>query len=146
MANHKIEITTSPNIGDCIPKKMNDHSTFITSCTKNTISATLTPLSADPFLQTRKADTPIRIYSAVQTGANSQFGGEKLGLARVAYQVGMALLVNMEPIAPAARQAMRLTTSLMIFLPFISGILPDAAVVLPPIHNRFLCTKLAPYP
>jgi hypothetical protein len=73
---------------------------------------------------------PIIIYRSVHTGANSQFGGAKVGFSSVAYQVGMALRVNTEPMAPAARQATMLTTSFRISLILIFCIVPDGAILL----------------
>jgi hypothetical protein len=63
---------------------------------------------------------PISKYRSVQTGANNQFGGAKDGFSSVAYQVGIALRVNIEPIKPAHRQATMLTTSFRISLGFIA--------------------------
>lgn len=40
----------------------------------------------------------------VQTGAKIQFGGEKKGLFKVAYQVGIADVVNNDPTPPAPKQ------------------------------------------
>ena len=40
----------------------------------------------------------------VQTGAKSQLGGEKNGLFKVAYQVGIADMVKIEPRKPTRRQ------------------------------------------
>jgi hypothetical protein len=62
---------------------------------------------------------PISIYRSVHAGANSQFGGVKNGFSRFAYQVGMALRVNTEPMAPAHRQATIDIISLKMFLMFI---------------------------
>lgn len=42
----------------------------------------------------RKADTPMRKYSSVHTGANTQLGGEKDGLTRNTYHVEIAEMVN----------------------------------------------------
>lgn len=57
-----------------------------------------------PCFQIRKKDTPIRKYKIVQTGPKSQLGGEKKGLLRVAYHVGMALMVNGVPARPTNSQ------------------------------------------
>ncbi len=40
----------------------------------------------------------------VQTGLNNQFGGEKMGLFKVTYQVGIAETVNKDPIIPTPKQ------------------------------------------
>src|SRR4030042_182625 len=92
MATHRNEITINPYKGDSRPKKITDH-----------------------LHHTRNAAMPISIYRTVHTGANTQFGGLKAGFSSVAYQVGMALRENMEPMAPAARQATILTTSFRIY-------------------------------
>jgi len=41
----------------------------------------------------------------VQTGPNTQFGGEKTGLFKVAYQVGIAEKVKNDPKIPAPKQS-----------------------------------------
>jgi hypothetical protein len=48
-------------------------------------------------------EIPIRIYSAVQTGKNTQFGGVKNGFWSPAYHVVIAGVVNNEPIMPASK-------------------------------------------
>jgi len=53
------------------------------------------------LLQTKYNDIPIKVKSVVQTGKNNQFGGEKVGFWRLAYQVGIDGVVNTEPIRPA---------------------------------------------
>jgi len=130
IAAHRTTITINPHRGDSRPKKTTDHKAFRTSCIRKTISAIFIWRFSNPLRQTRNAATPISIYSSVHTGANSQLGGEKIGFSSVAYQVGMALRVNIEPMAPAARQATMLTTSFRIFLIFIFCILPDRAIPL----------------
>ena len=49
----------------------------------------------------------------VQAGANNQLGGVKGGFSSAAYQVGIAGVVNMEPMTPAHMQAMILNINLM---------------------------------
>jgi hypothetical protein len=44
-------------------------------------------------------------YKVIHAGENSQFGGVKAGLASEAYQVGIAGVVNNEPMKPANWQA-----------------------------------------
>ena len=46
----------------------------------------------------------MRKYKSVQTGPKSQLGGEKKGLLRVAYQVGMAEIVKGVPRNPTNSQ------------------------------------------
>jgi len=41
-------------------------------------------------------------YKSVQAGPNTQLGGEKTGLFKVAYQVGMAAMVKGVPSIPAS--------------------------------------------
>jgi hypothetical protein len=43
---------------------------------------------------------PIRMYSKVQTGPNTQLGGLKEGLFKVLYQESTDSAVNKPPIAP----------------------------------------------
>lgn len=43
-----------------------------------------------PKYQTRPDAQPIKTYNSVQTGANKQFGGEKKGLVKPAYQETIA--------------------------------------------------------
>jgi hypothetical protein len=40
-------------------------------------------------------------YKVIHTGENNQFGGVNAGLASEAYQVGIAGVVNNEPMKPA---------------------------------------------
>jgi len=130
MAIHRIEITINPYRGDSRPKKTTDHKAFRINCTRKTISAVLTWRFSNPLRQTRNAAVPIRIYKSVHAGANNQFGGVKAGFSSVAYQVGMALRVNTEPMAPAPRQATMLTTSFRISRILIFRIVPEGAIIL----------------
>jgi len=61
---------------------------------------------AKPFSKTKNAEIPIKKYKVVQTGANIKFGGLNAGFCKVAYQAGIALAVNIEPVAPAASAIM----------------------------------------
>jgi hypothetical protein len=67
---------------------------------------------------------PISKYRSVQAGANNQFGGVKDGFSSVAYHVGIASLVNIEPMIPAHRQATTHTISFKMSLSFMSRIIP----------------------
>ena len=50
-------------------------------------------------------------YSMVQTGPKTQFGGEKEGLLRSAYQVGIEAMVNGVAKIPANSQMIIASTS-----------------------------------
>ena len=52
-------------------------------------------------------EQPIKTYKNVQTGPKTKLGGLKKGLAKLAYQVGIAETVKTEPIIPAAKQMPR---------------------------------------
>jgi len=99
--SHKAKITTSPSAGDCSPKKEYDQKTLSPSWTQNITMDSLTSLLLGPVFHTRKSDTAIIRYSAVQTGAKSQLGGVRAGFRRLAYHVGMAGVVKKAPIAAA---------------------------------------------
>jgi len=71
-----------------------------------------------------EADIPINRYSVIQAGANSQFGGVKGGFSRAAYHVGIAGVVNADPMRPAHWQATILMNSLKTYLSFPSFIVP----------------------
>ncbi len=45
------------------------------------------------------------MYRVIQTGAKIQLGGEKAGLFKVTYQVGIEETVKNEPIIPAPKQS-----------------------------------------
>jgi hypothetical protein len=62
---------------------------------------------------------PIRANSRVQTGANIQFGGDILGLIRLAYQVLIFVAVNIEPTKPANSQIIIEKTNLNIVEYFV---------------------------
>ena len=67
---------------------------------------------------------PMRVYRLIQTGLNSQLGGEKTGLFKVAYQAGMAGMVKKDPRSPADWQRAMLTKNFKIFK---SSIPPETA-------------------
>ena len=55
-----------------------------------------------PKYQTRPDAQPIKTYNSVQTWANNQFGGEKKGLVKPAYQetiTGWVTLLERNPTA-----------------------------------------------
>ena len=65
----------------------------------------------------------MKIKSVVQTGAKSQLGGLKDGLAKEAYQVGIEGVVKIEPRKPVARQTKReMINFFIIYLILINSI------------------------
>ena len=82
----------------------------------------LTGLLPNPLCHTIDADTAISRYRVIQAGANNQLGGVKSGLFKVAYQVGIAGVVNIEPTRPAHWHTIILTISLMIYLIYSTSI------------------------
>ena len=103
IAIHKTIISINAKKGFCIPKNMKDHRAFNTSCSPKIDIANLIPPFLRPCLEIKNNDIPIKKYKVVQTGANSQLGGLKVGFSRVAYQVSIEDDVYMEPIIPAPR-------------------------------------------
>ncbi len=89
--------------GFCRPKNKKDHSAFNINCSPKIDIANLIFPFIRSCLKIKNNDIPIKKYKAVQTGANSQLGGLKVGFSRVAYQVSIEDDVNMEPIIPAPR-------------------------------------------
>jgi hypothetical protein len=112
-------ISINPVRGDLKVKNRKDHKILSNSCTINMIKAILTGCRLKPLRQMRNNAMPIRINKTVQAGPNNQSGGLKLGFLSDAYQVGIERLVKIDPIKPAARQIMILTTSFKISIPFI---------------------------
>ena len=56
-----------------------------------------------PKCQTRPDAQPINTYNSIHTGANNQFGGEKKGFVKPAYQeaiTGWVTLLDRNPTAP----------------------------------------------
>jgi hypothetical protein len=64
-----------------------------------------------PFRQTKKAEIPISKKRVVHTGAKTQLGGLKVGLTKVAYQVGIAGVVKIDPKTPTNWQIIMLIIS-----------------------------------
>lgn len=95
----------------CIPKKTTDHKTFRNNCSANNAALVLKFLFFALLRQTRKNATPMRMYNAVQTGANSQFGGLNAGFASEAYHAGIDGVVKKAPMNPARRQTTTLAAS-----------------------------------
>ena len=92
------------------PKKIHDHAAFSANWTANSVSG-VRACCNPPCRQTSHAATAMQMYSAVQTGPKSQFGGFHDGLASVAYHVGMLGVVATEPRPAAAKQISRMTTN-----------------------------------
>jgi len=101
IANHRIMISMKANNGDLSPKNRIDHKMFNMSWAAKRERPTFAILSFMPFFHTRKRDIPISKNKVIQTGENNQLGGVKDGFIRVAYQVGIAGVVNREPMNPA---------------------------------------------
>jgi hypothetical protein len=103
MRTRSTRIVISPFWGDCMPKKANDQMALTASWAENMATPCRTALFSSPFCSIRYREIPIRIYSAVQTGPNTQFGGVKNGFSSRAYHVVIAGVVNNEPIMPASK-------------------------------------------
>lgn len=91
----------------CWPKKITDQPILSKSWMPNIIKANFLVRLCRAFLfwlMIKNRARPIKIYSTVQAGPKSQFGGVKSGLFKVAYQPLMWGLVKMEPMKPAKRQ------------------------------------------
>jgi|SRR3989338_1063717 len=97
--------------GDLSPKKKIDQKKFKASWTRKRFKDSRTPFFLSPFCQIKKAEMPIIKYKIVQTGANIQFGGEKNGLFKMAYQSDMDEAVNKLPVIPTNSQPMMQKTS-----------------------------------
>lgn len=69
-------------------------------------------------LHTRKSEIPIRIYSVVQTGPKTQFGGVTDGFTRDGYQSAIDCEVRTDPTSPAANGMTTETTRRGISPPF----------------------------
>ena len=117
MATHRRMISMNPRRGDLSPKKAADQRTLRINWTKKKIKAVLNR-GWSCFLQTMNRDIPMSTNRLIQTGLNVQLGGVKKGFLNVLYQVGMAGVVNREPIKPANWQRAILITSLRISLIF----------------------------
>lgn len=79
-----------PNKGERKPKKIGVQMKLIPSWAKNIFLAVETCCRLESIRQIRKNEIPIKKYKSVHTGPKSQLGGEKAGLLRVAYHVGIA--------------------------------------------------------
>src|SRR5680860_1694243 len=83
---------------------MKDQRAFRVNWLKKIFKASITLGLSVPCFQIKKAAIPMSINKLVQTGAKTQLGGLSAGLDKVAYQVGIAAVVKMEPIPPAASE------------------------------------------
>ncbi len=97
MLTHKTMMSIIANPGFFSPKNIIDQTAFKISWIQKTVGTFF-------FLQTKYKDIPIKIYKTVQTGAKIQFGGEKIGLFKVEYQVGIEEVVKNDPKIPAPKQ------------------------------------------
>jgi hypothetical protein len=102
-------------------------------------------LLSKPSRQTRNIENPMVKYKKIQTGPKTEFGGEKNGFSRPAYQVDTDCLVNKDPTIPAPWHRSTLIVSLNAFfiLYFLNRILNNREVfvqfhLLPPFGLLFL--------
>jgi hypothetical protein len=126
--NHKMIIVITPPPFDFRPKKMIDQRAFKTSCIQKRIKVSKTPSLGNPFCQTKKMDSPMRKYRALQIGPNTLSGGVYFGFFNSGYHVGIDLIVKILPIPPAAKQAKTLIISFtmlsfMAYLPCFPAII-----------------------
>lgn len=104
IAIHSATITISPVCGDFNPKNAIDQKTFSNNCIPKVMSAGVAWMLSFRSRQTRNREMPMSMYSVIHTGENNQFGGVKEGLLSVAYHVGIASVVKMDPTKPASWQ------------------------------------------
>lgn len=108
-------MSINPYKGDCKPKNKIDQRAFNINWIPNTVRAFL--LSFALLDHIKYKDMPIRKYSVIHTGANTQFGGEMTGFSSVAYQVVTDSAVNIDPIIPASWQiAIEMTILILLFI------------------------------
>lgn len=120
MAVHSRRISIKATSGILRPKKSGVQRPLRISWSRYRARAILTAGLSRPFCQTRKADSAISKYRTVQTGPNSQSGGVKKGLLRLAYQSDMALRVKSEPRKAAEKVKARQTTNFITTGSFIT--------------------------
>lgn len=95
-------ISTNAQPGCCSLKNIKDQKKLSVNCTTNKIIAVcFTALLASAF-QIKKTAIPIKIYKAVQTGANIQLGGLNQGLLATAYQPCTPEVVKNPEIPPTS--------------------------------------------
>ena len=83
IAIQRIIISTTAHPGSSSLKKIKDQKKFNTSCTTNKKSALFFLPELFFAFHTKNKATPIIMYSAVQTGANTQPGGFHIGFSSV---------------------------------------------------------------
>lgn len=91
-----------PSQGWRAPKNTRLHEVLSTNCTPNNRYARR--LVAARLITIRNSAVPIKTYRVVQTGANTQLGGNNGGLSRKTYHESILLLVATEPMTPAASE------------------------------------------
>lgn len=101
MHTHNGMMISRPVAGLSNPKNPIDQKAFRTSCAVKTDNKLCFSLLGAEDTHIRYKEIPIRTYKVVQTGPKTLFGGLKLGFCRPAYHVGMADVVNADPIPPA---------------------------------------------
>jgi hypothetical protein len=105
---HKTIISMKARLGDLNPKNSIDQKILSRSWKKkifndNSISFDCCEsFDSICFCHILKRAIPININRSVQTGPKTKFGGERCGFVRVAYQVEILGVVNIEPISPAS--------------------------------------------
>jgi len=102
IAIHITTISIRPRSGDFNPKKRYDQKAFSKSWRPKITMALLAELFSGIVFHTMNRAIPIKRYSVVHTGANTQFGGANSGFLRLAYHEVIAGVVNREPTIPAA--------------------------------------------
>lgn len=95
-------ISTNARSGRCRVKNKIDHNRFKTIWMEKKTIASVAPRFCFLLDQTKNKAIPIKMKSKVQTGANIQLGGLKLGFSKPAYQLGIDGLVAKDPINPTA--------------------------------------------
>jgi hypothetical protein len=98
---HKKEMTTTPLIGDRMPKKATLHRTLTISWAAKKLSAILAAKLLGVSLQIRNREMPIRVKSTIQINSIYNPDGAKDGFTRVGYQLATELAVNIDPRTPA---------------------------------------------
>ena len=118
IANHKTIISTKAKAGLCIPKNKALHKIFKNNCWKKINTAVWIFLPFCFSFQIKYKEIPINKKSNVQTGANIQLGGLKLGFGNATYQEPMAGVVKKDPIMPAPSHKITANKNFKIFFIF----------------------------
>src|SRR5690242_15498001 len=85
IANHSSPMSIKARPGLRKPKNRADHAALKNNCRANRSNGSLAPCNPC-FRQTSQAARAMLMYSAVQTGPNTQLGGFQEGFVNVAYQ------------------------------------------------------------